>query len=517
MTSSAEQEERSSQDGGDECSSLTEQGGTTDSAKRVYPQDHPGTEDRTVPLQLERSFHSDLSFTGYSNSSFTEGVGNSFNVKTRFSFSQPRYKSCSLSQKELPVTLQTKTLPSTLFAWDDLPFSESLTEFLDKDLNALDKTPNLNLQHPKQTAGTLVEISDLSAEPASVCLRTKEIISKDKLHDITKATTLGSGGGSALPDQDFKNSCERMNRYERRRITWDGEVFLSSKKQEKHDDVDGYNCSADLFSDSLIHTETNKDHAQTLRSPLDVSFQLADMNDQQLKNESSRMSHSTPQKQILKSNHQCIKRDSIDLLGFDFVPPSQSTPVMKICALTDSPGINACSSLKDDSSKDNVMLEIRTSRCKKKIPTGRSFSKPDKNTDRHPVGQHATLQRGTCSCDSPTSNCHKDDFEAGNVTVCDYEDGEGVVGPTPAHKMRLSVTLRKKWQMENARKDSGCKRKESLGDEGNCSRLPWNWTQSVFYAKETVGGRCLDGTRDDLAEDGEQTCDWSKDLFSDSI
>lgn len=494
VTSSAEQEERSSQDGGDERSSLTEQGGMPDSAQRIYPQDHPGTEDRTVPLQLERSFHSDLSFTGHSNSSFQECVGNGFNMTACFSSSEPRYKSCSLSQKELPATHRTKTLSSTSFAWDDLPFSESLAEFLDKDLNALNETSSLNLWHPKLTAGT------------------EEIISKDKLQHITNATTPEGGVESTFPDKDCG---ERMNRYESRRITWDGDFLSSSEKQEKHNAVDCYNCSADLFGESLVHTEIHKDHAQTMRLPSDASFQLAEMNDQHLKNETSRMSPSTPQKRILKSN-PCLKRDSIELLGFDFVPPSQSTPVMKICALTHSPGINPCTHFKDESSKENVMQETRSSRYKNIIPPGSRFRKPDKSTDRHPVGQHATLQR-TFSCDSPTTNSQKDDFEASEVTVCDYEDDEGVVGPTPAHKKQLSVTLSKKWQMDNAHKNSGYKRKESQGDEGSCSRLLWNQTRTVFYANETVGERCLDGTRDDLAEDGDQTCDWSKDLFSDSI
>ncbi|MEQ2175047.1 hypothetical protein GOODEAATRI_014225 [Goodea atripinnis] len=55
VTSSAEQEEICSQDGGNQSYSLAKHSTTPHPVQRVYPENHPGTEERTIPLQLEGS------------------------------------------------------------------------------------------------------------------------------------------------------------------------------------------------------------------------------------------------------------------------------------------------------------------------------------------------------------------------------------------------------------------------------------------------------------------------------
>ncbi|KAM4743841.1 uncharacterized protein ddias isoform 2-T2 [Anableps anableps] len=518
VTSSAEQEESSGQDGGDQNGRLTELSATPHPVQRVYLQNHPGTEENTVPHQLGRRFHSDPSLTGCSDSSFIESVGNGFSLKTCFSPSQPRCKSYSLTPKELPITHQSQTFLSSSFAWDDLPFSESLSEFLckqDKDLNVPGKTTHLNLQHQKQTSRTFVEIANLSAEPVSACLSTAEIISTDELQDITNTPTPDEEGKNILSDQDCEGFAEHVNGPEDGAIPPYDEAFLSFEKQEEQNEEHGYDCSADLFGDSFVHTETYTTRAQTERSPSDACFQFVEMNDQYAKNEPSSVSHLTPNKQELKSN-LCVKGDHIRLQDFDFVPPSQSTPVIKVGARTQTPGVTSRRSLKDESPKENLRWSMKSSRLKKKIPPGRRFRKSEKHKERHPVGPHVALQRETFHFESPSSTGQKHDLKASDVTVYDYETGEGVVPPTP-HKMQLRVAFRKRWQTENSRRDLGCSRKGSQGDGGDCSRLVWGQTRTVFYANETVGEKDLDGSQDHLAEDGNHTCDWSRDLFSDSI
>ncbi|KAK5624205.1 hypothetical protein CRENBAI_000023 [Crenichthys baileyi] len=501
VTSSAEQEEICSQDGGNQSYSLATHNTTPHPVERVYPENHPGREERTVPLQLEGSFLSSPSSTGYGNSSF----GNSFRVKTCFSPSQPRCKSFSLTPKELSTPQQTQTFLSSSFAWDDLPFSEGLTAFLceqNKDFNVLDKSTNLNLQHQKQTARTFVEIAHLSAEPASACQSTAEKISIDKLQDITNTVAPDGQGEHILSDQDCKNCAEHVNRSEAGEIQLDDKAYFFPEKQEEHNEAEGYNCSADLFGDSLmmgVHTETHTTHAQTVSSPSDACFQCPEMNDQHLKNENSSVSHSTPHKQKLKGKLG-IKRDSLDLQDFDFVPPSQSTPITKVGGRTLLPTVTSCRNLKDESSKENLTWSMKSRWCRNRITPGRRFRKPKKNKDRNPVGQHA-LKRGTLT----TSQKH--DSTASDVSVCDYEDREGIVAPTPAFKMQLSVAFRKRLKTENSCRDSGCNRKGSGGDGGDK-------TQTVFHANDTVDERHLDASEDHCLS---EACNWSRDLFSDSI
>ncbi|XP_023187478.1 DNA damage-induced apoptosis suppressor protein isoform X2 [Xiphophorus maculatus] len=517
VTSSAEQEERSSQDGADHSSRLTGCSAMPLPVQRVHTQNHPGTEERPAPLKLESSFHSHPSFTGDSNSSCTGSVGNSFSVKTCCSPSQPRYKSCSFTPKELPITHQSQTFLSSSFAWDDLPFSESLSEFLckqDKDLNVLGKTTNFNLQHEKQTE-TFAEIANRSAEPASACLNAAGIISTDHLQDITNTPTVEGEGKHILSDRNWKNCGERMSRPEDNMIPRYGEGFLSFEKQEELNEVDGYNCSADLFSDSFVHPATYTTQTHTERSPSDACFRFAEMNVQHVKNEASSVSHSTPDKRELKSN-LCTKRDFTDLQDFDFVPPSQSTPIVKVGGMTRSPAVTSCRSLKDETSKENLRWSIRSRRRKNKITPGRRFRKDEKCKERHPVGQQVARQRGATSFESSSPTSQKHDSEASNVTFCDYDNADGVVPPIPAHKMLLSVFFREKWQTENGHRDSGCNRRRSPGDGGNDSRDLWDQTQTVFHANETEGERDLDGSKDHLTEPGSLACDWSRDLFSDS-
>ncbi|XP_014846777.1 PREDICTED: DNA damage-induced apoptosis suppressor protein [Poecilia mexicana] len=515
VTSSAEQEERSSQDGADQNSRLTGCSPAPLPVQRVHTQNHPGTKESPAPLKLESSFHIHPSFTGDSNSSCAGSAGNSFSVKTCCSPSQPRYKSCSFTPKELPTTHQSQTFLSSSFAWDDLPFSESLSEFLckqDEGLNVLCKTTNLNLQHEKQTTGTFAEIANRSAEPAASCLNTGEMISTDHLQDIANVPTIDREGQHILSDRDWKSCGERMSRPEDNMIPRYDEAFLSFEKQEEQNEVDGYNCSADLFGDSFVHPATYTTHTRTERSPSDAHFRFAEMNVQHVKNEASSVSHSTPDKRKLKSD-LCAKRDSVGLQDFDFVPPSQSTPIVKAGGMTRSPAVTSCRCLKDETPKENLRWSVRSRRWKSKIIPGRRFRKDEKCKERLPAGQQVTRQRGATSFESPSPTSQKRDSEASNVTVWDYDNAEGVVPPTPAHKMQLRVSFRKKWQTENGRRASGCNMRRSPGAGGNDGRALWDQTQ----ANETEGERDLDGSKDHLTEDGGNlTCDWSRDLFSDS-
>ncbi|XP_038158185.1 DNA damage-induced apoptosis suppressor protein [Cyprinodon tularosa] len=495
VTSSAEQDEKSSQDGGDRDSRLT--------GASVSLDDHPGTKERTAPLQLGRSFHTTPFSTGMPNSSYRENS---------FSQSQPRYKSRSLTQKDFPTTLQTKTPISSSLNWNDLPFSESLTEYLCKENKDFPvKTTSFNLQHQKPTAATIEENGTLSDEPAYARQSAAEINGRDKLQDITN--TPEGDQEYVLSDQDRFNCDEHVSRLEGGEISWDSEAFFSPGKQEQHSEADGYNCSADLFGDSLvIETHTN---AGARPSPSDAAFHCTELNDQHLKNESFAGLRSTPHKQKLKT--KLFKRDSLGLQDLDFLPPTQSTPCMKLCAATQSHTVTSYRYLNNESLRENTMRSMRSSRCKTKITSGRRSRKSEKQKDKHPVGRHVKLQIQRLNFESPRTSSQRHDSKTSCVTGGDYNNGEGIVPPTPAHKMQLNVEFRERQQMENGRRDSCWNRNSSGSDRCDHSRPHWDQTQTVFYANESVGERYLDGSQDQPSEDVNNTCDWSRDLFSDSI
>ncbi|XP_012723457.2 uncharacterized protein ddias [Fundulus heteroclitus] len=467
-TSSAVQEEGCSQDGGDENRRLTGSNTTPHPVQRVYPEDHPGT------VQLECSFHCSPSPAGYSRSSCKYDVGSSFSADTRFSQSRQRYKSYSLAPEELPTTQQSKSFLSSSVAWDEFPFSESLAEFLCEQNRAFD------LQDQKQASSTFVETANLPAEQASAC----QIVSIDKLKDVTNLLPPGGDGENVLSVQGGKSWTERLNKSEGAGIPQHEEVLLFSEEQDGHNEMDGYNCSADLFGDSLtmgMHTETDATLAQTVSSPSNACLQRADLNDQNLRNAHKSVSHSTPK---LKSN-LWMKRDSLCLQDVDFVPPSQLSP-------TAAP----CRNLK--CSKENLMRSMRSGTCENQVTPRRRLRKPEKMKDRLPVGERVMVPGGALMYASPRRTCQKQESEASHVTVCDYEGGEGVIAPTPTRKMQPGVALRKGRRSVNW----SCIRKGSGGD-GGFSR---DQTQAEF-----------DRSEDQLSEDGNQTRDWSRDLFSDSL
>ncbi|KAM4597420.1 uncharacterized protein ddias isoform 2-T2 [Fundulus diaphanus] len=492
-TSSAVQEEGCSQDGGDENRRLTESNTTPHPVQRVYPEDRPGTEERTVPLQLECSFHCSPSPAGYSRSSCKYDVGNSFSADTRVSQSRQRYKSCGLTPKELPTAQQSKLFLSSSVAWDDLPFSESLSEFL------CEQNRDFNLQDQKQASRTFVETANLPAEQASAC----QIVPIDKMKDVTNLLPPDGDGENVLSVQGDKSRTKRLNKSEDAEIPQHEEVLLFSEEQDEHNEMDGYNCSADLFGDSLtmgMHTETDTTLAQTVSSPSDACFQRADLNDQNLRSAHSSVSHSTPK---LKSN-LWMKRDRLCLQDVDFVPPSQSSLTMKVGATIPSPTAAPCRNLK--CSKENLMRSMRSSTCENQVTPRKRFRKPEKMKDRLPVGERVMVPGGALIYASPRTTSPKQESEASHVTACNYE---GVVAPTPTRKMQLGVAFRKRRRAENCRRDWSCNRKGSGGD-GGCSR---DQTQAEFDGNE----RHLDRSEDQLSEDGNHTRDWSRDLFSDSL
>ncbi|XP_023267684.1 DNA damage-induced apoptosis suppressor protein [Seriola lalandi dorsalis] len=596
VTSSAEQEERcSTQVSEDENSQQTDNNKTLHHVHRGFLENHKVTEERTLSalLSLENSSYSSPSFAKYPHTSVVE---NTPILNTWLTPSQP------VQKRDLPLGSKTKgfstkqltkTCLSSSFAWEDLPFSESLSEFLceEKDFNIISEIePHLNVQNQNEPVRTNLEIrsedNNSSIESTSVCESNTKITITGLL-DITNTPALTNGGERhGLSDQLCKNSVGCVNKSQSRSICFhqcdqeDEEASsLSFENKEEQLEEDPYDFSADLFSCSLMIDMNSKildTHAGTDTATTEASSLLSSPDKQHPRTEKTSVPHSTPVKQKLKSN-KCINRDSFIPPGaqdLDFIPPAQSTPIVKVAVVSGSPvssyfssTLSEFSSQPDsqdfgafysdlpeigskkqtqispslcelktvgakqlprcgrESTKENWVYSTTSSRHKYKS-TPKRFWKPNKHKNLPPDQQHLRVQRGALNLGSRIRINHKCDSSICDVTVCDHEDNYTIVPPTPA-KTRLSVKLRRRQADNSSNLVSTLKVQQ--GDGVNCKRNvldqhPSSLTSSQRGLAQT--GNCdseivnegsLDGSNGYLFDDMNQTCDWSRDLFSNSI
>ncbi|KAM7014905.1 uncharacterized protein ddias [Tautogolabrus adspersus] len=157
VTSSAEQEEGCSiQESGDVKSRQTEKNKTQNHhhTQRDNPKNPKVTEERGVSplLPLQCSSCSTQSFAKYSFSSVDEAVVNTSITEPWFSLSPTDNN--SYRKKRLSPRKLTQTYLSDSLAWEDLPLSESLTQFLggeNKDFIIADESkPDLNFENRKE-------------------------------------------------------------------------------------------------------------------------------------------------------------------------------------------------------------------------------------------------------------------------------------------------------------------------------------------------------------------------------
>ncbi|XP_018522523.1 DNA damage-induced apoptosis suppressor protein [Lates calcarifer] len=571
ITSSAEQEEDcSTQDSGGENSQQTDNNKTPHNVPRGCLGNHKATMDSTLSplLSFKCNSYNSPSFAKYPHTSFEKAVRNTPILDTWFSPSQPRHKNdlpVSYKAKECPTRRLTKTLLSSSLAWEDLPFSESLTAFLceeNKDSDIVSKTePHVKVQNQETVRNNLEARSqDKSIQSTSVCQSDTELTESHSwmLLDITNTPPPNCGGDR----HDLSDSVGCVNKGRTRSISSHQEDDEASSlsfedKEEEQLEGDTYNCSADLFSSSfIIDSNTKNTHAETVRMTTEACPLISNLEIQYLRSEKPSIPHSTPDKQKLESN-KCINRDSLippDTQDLDFIPPAQSTPIIKVADVSESPAPLYSSSQPDTqdvcafysdlpeldskmpakitsslcimntvsatrlpqcgrgSTKENLPWSMTSSSHNHRFTPKRRFWKPNKHKIHQLAEQHLRAQRGALILGSTVSINQKCDSSVCDVTVCDYEDSAVVVPPTPAAKTRLSAKLRRQRQTDNSRSNFDSTWETQQEDGVNCKRNLLDHHPSLL----TSSKRGLDGSDGYLPDDENQACDWSRDLFSDS-
>ncbi|XP_041791566.1 DNA damage-induced apoptosis suppressor protein [Chelmon rostratus] len=580
VTSSAEQEEGcSTQDNGDENSRHTDNIRTPHHAQRGSEEDHKVTEETVPqpPLSLECSSYNHPSFAQYPHSSIEKAVGNTTILNTWFSPSPPGYNSSKV--KGFSVRQPAETfLPSSL-AWEDLPLSESLTEFLCEGNKHFDTVrgadPSVNVQNQKEARRNNLEIRShekkLLTESTSVCNTQITDSHSCILLDLTNTPAPNGGDRHDLSDRipaGCENKSQATNICSHGRNQEDEKVSCFENEDEEQLEGNTYNCSADLFSSSLMidmNTDTLSMHAETVRTSTEARPQLSKTDKWHLSSETVHVPSSTPDKQKLKS-HKCINRDSLIPQDLDFIPPSQSTPIVKVVVLSGSPassyrisgefssqadsqdscafyrnlpevdstnpaktlssllklncvGGNQMSRCGRESTKENLLWSTTSSRHSQRSTPKRRFRKPDRQKSHLLAQQLPRVQKGSLNTGSTGRINHKCDSSDCDVTVCDYEDGEAViVPPTPAARTRQSVKLRRRKQTENSRSDLGCIWENEIHCKRTLLAQPLTSSQrGLACDSETVDEASLGGSDRCLLDNENKACDWSRDLFSDSF
>ncbi|KAL7397542.1 hypothetical protein ABVT39_023707 [Epinephelus coioides] len=566
VTSSAEQEDDSStQDSRNENSRQTPH-----HAQRGCSQNPKVTEERALSalLSLECSSSSGPSFAKYPLSCVEKAVGNTPILKTWFSPPPPGHNTSK--------DLSTKTFLSDSLAWEDLPFSESLSEFLCEENKDFNKQTELhhNVQNQKETSKNNLEINsqDKSVSHKSVCQSDPQITDSHSqiLQDITHTPALSGGDRDPLSDQVYKDPLGCASTSQARNVCfhegnqeYKKECSLSFENEEEEElEGDTYNCSADLFGSSLvIDVSTNKlnTHAETDQTATEACPLLPEPRKKHMRSEKA--THLTPDKVTLKSK-KCINRRSLiptDTQDLDFIPASQSTPIVKVGVVTgshrtltlaevssqpdsqDSGAFNRrlpeldskksttfslcklnCVSANQlaqsvrDSTKENSAWSLTPSRHR--FTPKRRFWKPNKHKNNLSVQIGAPGSTGRIPHKWDSSDC--------DATVYDCEDNEVIVPPTPAAERQLSAKLRRKRRTGNSSSNFGCCWEGQQGDGVNCKRTLLDQTLSSSQKGLAQTGNCdsekvdegsLDGSNCYPLNDENEACDWSRDLFSDSV
>ncbi|XP_019935154.2 DNA damage-induced apoptosis suppressor protein isoform X1 [Paralichthys olivaceus] len=532
VTSSAEQEEGfGTQDYRGNENSCQE---TKHHLQRVCLDKHKVTEERALSPLISSEHRSDFtqSFANCPNRSFEKAVETTPLINSWFSTSPPGHT------RDLPLSCKTKgfstrqllkTFSSSSVAWEDLPFSESLTDFLceeHKDFDIVSGTePHLNVQNQSETVRNNLEIrsqdKNLSIESTSVCQSSTQIAESHSwmLHDITN-TTNNVGDRHDLSDLVCKDYTDVVNKSQARSICFhrcndEGEV--SFENQEEQLEGEAYDCSVDLFGCSLMmdtNIKSPNTHSESVRRTTEPCALLLK---QHLRSDIN-VTHTTPDKQKLRSM-KSRNRDSFVPQGtqdLDFIPPAQSTPIVKVDVSASPLSSSFSSTLGEFSAQPYSQFTPK-----------RRFWKPNKPKKLLQAQQPLRVQSGRLRLQTPERINRKRDSSVCDVT----EDSEVFVPPTPAAKGRLSVKLRRrKRQTGNSSNTlvSTWKAQQGDGVDDKRNLLEHHLSSLTSSQKELAqtgncggGGeagdvRSLDSSNGFLPDDENQACDWSRDLFSDS-
>ncbi|KAM6943513.1 uncharacterized protein ddias [Xenentodon cancila] len=502
-----------------ESSRHTDISATPGSARRGCTDNQKVIEERTSVLSFEPSFPNSPSFDRCPNSSTDKLIGNSLGVNTWFGPTEPDGRRYSHKPNKLSSEQHTRTFLSSSLAWEDMPFSESLAEFL-CDFDVVGETkPNLNEQSQRQTSGSFLEVTNVAAESTSACQTDPQTNSSHSamLLDVTNA--LAPDGDSSRDlfnracDSRFKSTrrSEAKHIYSCEFSQDDDKVNLSFENNEEQLGEDMYDCSADLFTNSPMNNNTEMFNAptETPRTTAEACSPFSKTDRQHVRNEHADVTYLTPFKPNLKRK-LCNNRSSLipqEAPDFDFVPPSQSTPIVKVGVVTQSPA-SSHGNLTVESRKENLTRSLKPNRCGNQATSDRGLRKTHFQVERG-----LRLQRRTLDLASTRRTLCKWDSGVSDATV-DQEDDEAAVAPTP-------LALREKQQTDIAGSESGSSWNTCQGDGVDRQRPLTLSHQSLAWTgntgRDVVTEGSLGRSYGSHLADENQTCDWSRDLFSDSF
>ncbi|KAK1887981.1 Hairy/enhancer-of-split related with YRPW motif-like protein [Dissostichus eleginoides] len=240
---------------------------------------------------------------------------------------------------------------------------------------------------------------------------------------------------------------------------------------------------------------------------------------------SDKDTHLTPDKDTLETK-KCNNRDSFipGTMEFDFIPPCQSTPILK-AAVTGS-----FAEFSPDSQDSSAVHPNQSDKgSKKRASTTSPLCKSNRSMQLLQCDRTSTKQSTVWSTTSSRQSSrftpkrrfwkpekHKEHLLAQqHHSNCDVPDNEVIVPPSPAAETQLSVKLRRRLQTENSSSGLGYSCKRRQGEKVNCKRTLLDPNLTSQRGFETDEGS-LDRSNCDSLDDNE-ACDWSRDLFSDSV
>lgn len=490
VTSSAEQEGCSNHESVDEDSRQTDTFSTPEPAHSHGPENLRDTEESVLtPLPSVSP-----PAANYPRLIIGRPVGNHSVVNSCLSLPPAGHISKGLSTEQLNET----PLPNSI-AWEDFPFSESLSEFLseeNKDFDVISKTEQAGnvrdlVETPKNNLKVMSRERNLSSKSTLLSQRRIQVTDRQSqtLLNITNTPAVTAGDHHQLSDHVCKKPVGSVNTRPPKNLTYDennqddGKVSSLSFESEKEElfDGDSYNFSADLFSSSVMSDIITNTHAETIKR----TFPVLSEPGQKSPNSKKVRDHLIP----------------ADTQYLDFVPPSQSTPIGKTASVSD--------------------FSYRCSRFSRSFTPKRSFRKLGRHKNRQLVQRRSGIQMDSPRTGSTGRIRRQCDPGSFDVTVHDHEDSrEIIVPPTPAAKTKQSAKSRMGTQTNNS--------SVSLGLTSGKHGVPWKrvMLNQTLLASHAQTGVCeteavSTGSQEEsirhLLDDESHVCNFSRDLFSESV
>lgn len=475
MTSSAEQDCCSYQDTVDQNSSQTGEFHTPRPSRRRSPDGSSNSGSILTPL----SFSSPPT-PNFSHIAFRKESENSSYISSYLNVTPAGNKS-----KATGFTTSKLDEPSLAdsVVWEDLPFSESLSKFLYEENtidNVIKSEQGVNVENqvetPKNSSKSISRERYLTSK-STLLPSVQTTMASRRLQTLMSITNTGhiANDYHELPDQ-VRSVSKRHSKnltFEEHNLD-NAKTILLDVDREDTIGRDSYNFSADLFNSSLVNNVTTNAHTGTVKA---FSPELA------------AAGQKSPESEMMRQSF--IPADIQDL---DFVPPSQSTPIVRVAVAP--------------------LYSYRPNRFGHTFNPKSSFRKVGEDRNQLLSDKHVETRMDSPSVGSTERSRHKHDSGCSDLTVCDCGDSrEATFPPSPIAKTKQigkdqthiddnSVSKDQTWGEQRV----PCKRVRLI------QALAASHTQTGICESGTIVKGGLEGWNDD-----SYVCNYSRDLFSDSV